>query len=94
MEWGILYINPAMQNKVLSFLQNTFWKRRGGEKKKKEKTCVKGVIFKCVLQLLNTPWKLKYKLSKTWMKTLSILKSVSPNEGGDFGSLEFSFKRS
>lgn len=32
MEWEILYINLAKQSKALSFLQNTFWKRR--EKKR------------------------------------------------------------
>lgn len=58
MEWGILCINPAMQNKVLSFLQNISWK---SGKKQEEKAHAKDIILKCVLQLLNRPRKLKYK---------------------------------
>jgi len=50
MEWGILYISPAMQNKVLFFLQNTSWKRN---KQKNKKTYAKGIIFEIYFSFLT-----------------------------------------
>lgn len=60
MEWGILCINPAMQNKVLSFLQNTSWKRR----KKKRKSTWQGYHFQMCFKATKQSQKVKIQIVK------------------------------